>query len=169
MSASAPHSSPTAAAPSPGLPATDPPLSTPAPTDLGTALLTSPWLWGTALSLGLYQAMTLFPAWAPFFNRYFRDHWILYTETISFCFALAILARKLFGLRLEREALARVRLNASALDARLPATERARWLTSALAGLPPRLLHSHWVTRIRQVAEFVLKRQSPGGVEEHLK
>ena len=169
MSASAPQSSPTSAATPTGLPASDAPLPSLAPTDWGTALLTSPWLWGTALSLGLYQGMTLFPAWDPFFNRYFRDHWILYTETISFCFAIAILARKLFGLRLEREALARVRLNAAALDARLPATDRARWLTSALAGLPHRLHHSHWVTRIRQVAEFVLKRQSPGGVEEHLK
>jgi len=160
-------STPPEPTPAGGAPVTGTPVQ--AANDWGTAVLTSPWLWGTALSVGLYQAMNLFPAWDPFFNRYFRDHWILYTETISFCFAIAILARKLFGLRSEREALARVQLQTAALDPRLPASDRARWLTTALAGLPPRLHPTHWVTRIRQVAEFVLLRHSPGGVEEHLK
>ncbi|RPI84253.1 MAG: hypothetical protein EHM42_07655, partial [Planctomycetaceae bacterium] len=138
--------------------------------DWGAAILTSPLLWGIALTVGFYQALQFFPEdWKQFNNRYFCDHWILYTETGAFFLGLAILLRKAVGLLPEHRALEAVKLDQLQFEPRLSDELRATEVAQTACSVRPGLLHTHWLKRIVNVCEYVINRGSADGLEEHLK
>ncbi len=137
--------------------------------DWGAALLTSPWLWGAAMTVGFYQAIPLFPSWNTFFDRYFCQHWILYTETAGAFFGLAILMKKLIGLFAERRAFESFSLDQVHFEPHVPSETRALSVAQSVSAAPASMLRTQWLKRIIHVCEYVLNRRSAQGLEEHLR
>lgn len=138
--------------------------------DWGAAILTSPWLWGVAMTVGFYQVLPLFPEdWAEFNNRYFCDHWIVYAEMASFFVGLAILLRKAFGLIPENRALNTMPLDQLRFEPHVSTDERAAEIAQVASAASPGLLRTHWIKRILSVCEYVLNRGSAEGLEGYLR
>jgi biopolymer transport protein ExbB/TolQ len=71
---------------------------------LAKQILTSPWLWGGAVTWGFYQSIPYLPVGQAFSKRYFCGHELEYIETGLFFVGLAILTLKSIALTTERRA-----------------------------------------------------------------
>jgi len=138
--------------------------------DWGVEVLTSPWLWGTALTLAFYQALPLFPQYEAFCNRYFRDHWTLKAEMACAFLGVAVLVKKLVCLYWDRQALSQIALDEE-LTGALPGSvpERARAIMESVVKSSPGLINTRWVQRIVQVCEYLQHSRSSDGLEVHLR
>jgi len=138
--------------------------------DWGSEVLSSPWLWGTALTVGFYQCLGLFPQYSTFCDRYFRNHWTLQAEMACAFLAVAILLKKLVTLGRDRRALLSISLeDANRGDQLTSAAERARQLSEAVVNSHPKLLGTRWARRILDVCDHLQQRQAAEGLENHLR
>lgn len=137
--------------------------------DWGAALLTSPWLWGAALTVGFYQMIPHLAESKSFFDRYFCAHWIQYAETAGFFTAVAMLLKKSVGLSAEQNALNVFSLDQLQFEPHVASTARATAIAQTASTAPPALLRTQWLKRIVHVCEFALTRRSTEGLEEHLR
>lgn len=78
------------------------------------SLVTSPYLWGGAATVGFYQGIPHLPVYRAEAERYFCAHPVEYVQTALFFVGLFILVRKLLSLRPQRSALRTCTLRAAA-------------------------------------------------------
>ena len=159
-------------------------LATQEPTGFGDrlrAVVTWPYLWGVAATLAFYWAIPHLPVHRELAERYFCAHPVEYVQTALFFVGLAILLRKLVGLRAQR----------SALDACAGLTEAAAGEGSAtrdsaaegpaegslirktldgwLASFAKAQRRSAIARRLAAINGYVRQRQDGSALEQHLK
>lgn len=139
-------------------------------TDWGSEVLSSPWLWGTAMTLGFYQCLALFPQYSEFSDRYFRNHWTLKAEMACAFLAVAILLKKLVSLSRDRQSLRSISLDDEALgDLATGVVERAQTVSATVLGSHSKLVETRWVRRILDACDYLLQSRSAEGLENHLR
>jgi biopolymer transport protein ExbB/TolQ len=138
--------------------------------DWGSEVLSSPWLWGAALTVGFYQGLALLPQYEAFCDRYFRNHWTLKAEIACAFLAVAILIKKLVSLSRDRQALLSISLDGGTrTDQVTGAPERAQQLAAAVVNSHPKLVGTRWVRRILDVCDHLQQSRSVEGLENHLR
>ncbi|MEI8381727.1 MAG: MotA/TolQ/ExbB proton channel family protein [Planctomycetota bacterium] len=131
-------------------------------------IVTSAWLWGTAVTFAFYAGLPFFPIYQESISRYFTAHWIEYATTGLFFIGIATLVMKATRIPAERGALAADLLDGLKLDTSLDAVETARGINEHLDLVARRCEESILVRRIRDVIDYVVGRRSADGLEGHL-
>ena len=131
-------------------------------------IVTSAWLWGTAITFAFYAGLPFIPIYQESISRYFTAHWIEYATTALFFIGLATLFMKATRIPGERSALAADLLDGLKLDPSLDVVETARGINDHLDLVARRCEDSILVKRIRSVIDYVMGRRSADGLEGHL-
>ena len=95
-------------------------------------IVTSPWLWGIAVTFGFYATLPYFPIYQQSIDRYFNAHWIEHTTTGLFFIGMAILLMKAAKIPGERSALAADLLDGLKLDQKQDPVESVETINSHL-------------------------------------
>ena len=133
------------------------------------ALSDSPWTWGTIATLNFYFLIPHLTVAREFCVRYFCSHPIEYGQSWLFFVGVSAIVRRLLWLRKERAALVGLTL------AEIPEQPLAEPLqmTAAISercrGIDPEWRSTHWVSRIRDLCEYVVSRKSTAQMTDHLK
>ena len=135
----------------------------------GGSLLSSPVLWGTAITVGFYAVLPYLPVQQELLRRYFCGHWLEYAETGLFFLGMAMLAGKALALSAEQASLAADPVDERKLASVTDPVGRAEAIAESLRALPSRLTGTHLIERLRDVCAFIRGRRSSEGLEEHLK
>ena len=131
-------------------------------------VVTSPWLWGTAVTFAFYAALPFVPIYQESIAHYFTAHWIEYATTGLFFIGIATLLMKAARIPAERSALAADVLDGLKLDVNLDTVRTAQGIDSHLDLVARRCEDSMLVRRIRDVIDYVVGRRSADGLEGHL-
>lgn len=131
-------------------------------------IVTSAWLWGTAVTFAFYAALPLLPIDQQSMGRYFTAHWIEYATTGLFFIGMATLLMKAARIPAERSALNADLLDGLSLDSKLDAVGAAKGIGAHLDLVARRTEESLLVRRIRDVIDYVVGRRSADGLEGHL-
>ena len=131
-------------------------------------IVTSAWLWGTAVTFAFYAALPFLPIDQQSMGRYFTAHWIEYATTGLFFIGMATLLMKAARIPAERSALNADLLDGLKLDTQLDAVGAAQGIGTHLDLVARRTEDSLLVRRIRDVIEYVVGRRSADGLEGHL-
>ena len=131
-------------------------------------VVTSPWLWGTAVTFAFYAALPFVPIYQESIAHYFTAHWIEYATTGLFFIGIATLLMKAVRIPAERGALAADVLDGLKLDVNLDTVSTAKGIDSHLDLVARRCEESMLVRRIRDVIDYVVGRRSADGLEGHL-
>lgn len=135
----------------------------------GASLLSSPLLWGAALTVGFYAVLPYLPVQQEFLRRYFCGHWLEYCETGLFFLGMAMLAGKARALAAEQAALATDPIDERRVAGVTDPVERTEVIADSLRAVSPRLNGTYLIERLRDVCAFIRGRRSSEGLEEHLK
>lgn len=136
---------------------------------VGAALVTSPFMWGTLLTIGFYSAVPLVPSQKEFLQRYFCGHWVLYATMWLFCIGSAILGKKCLGLLTQRAAFSFRLLQDPRLHEVRDLQKKAETLSAIVASLPGRIQNTSLMRRYQDVCDYLQPRPDPATLEEHLK
>jgi biopolymer transport protein ExbB/TolQ len=131
-------------------------------------IVTSAWLWGTAVTFAFYAALPFVPVYQESISHYFTAHWIEYATTGLFFVGIATLIMKAARIPYERGALAADLLDGLKLESDLSAVETAQGIDAHLDLVARRCEDSYLVRRIRDVNDYVAGRRSADGLEGHL-
>lgn len=131
-------------------------------------IVTSAWLWGTAITFAFYAALPFVPIYQDAIAHYFTAHWIEYATTGLFFIGIVTLFMKASRIPFERGALNADLLQGLRLDANIDSIATARGLDSHLDLVARRCEDSMLVRRVRDVIDYVLGRRSANGLEGHL-
>lgn len=131
-------------------------------------IVTSPWLWGTAVTFAFYAALPFAPIYQEAIEHYFTAHWIEYATTGLFFIGMATLLMKAGRIPSERAALNGDLLEGMKLEPDLDAVATAQQIDIHLDLVARRCSDSTIVRRIRDVNEYVVGRRSIDSLEGHL-
>ncbi|MBS0203635.1 MAG: MotA/TolQ/ExbB proton channel family protein [Planctomycetes bacterium] len=131
-------------------------------------IVTSPWMWGTAVTFAFYAALPFVPIYQETISRYFTAHWIEYATTSLFFIGTATLLMKAARIPAERSALGADLLDGLKLEESQDAVGTARGIDTHLDLVARRCEDSLLVRRIRDVIDYVIGRRSADGLEGHL-
>lgn len=135
---------------------------------LVNGIVTSSWLWGTAVTFAFYALLPFIPIYQDWLPRYFTAHWIEYATTGLFFVGVVTLLMKAARIPAERSALAADLLDGLKLDSQQSAAATAQGIGQHLDLVARRCEQSQLVQRIRNVIEYVGARKSADGLEGHL-
>ncbi|MEZ6057401.1 MAG: MotA/TolQ/ExbB proton channel family protein [Planctomycetaceae bacterium] len=133
----------------------------------GNDWLSSPWIWGGLLTVGVYLGVPHLPIGRDLAIRYLCGHPLEYALATLFCVSLAILGRRFLALRTERQALVRPFLPHPVDTGRPLALQvneglsswsdelRQTWLGQRLTDLCEYLEGKHSVTAAEQHAKYL--------------
>ena len=99
-------------------------------------IVTSAWLWGTAVTFVFYAALPFAPIYQESISRYFTAHWIEYATTGLFFIGIATLLMKATRIPAERSALTADLLDGLKLDESLDAVGTAQGIGRARPAQP---------------------------------
>lgn len=131
-------------------------------------IVTSGWLWGTAVTFAFYAVLPFVPIYRELIERYFTAHWIEYATTGLFFTGVSTLLMKASRIPSERSALNADLLDGLKLDPALDVVVTAQGVDSHLDLVARRCEDSILVRRIRDVIDYVAGRRSADGLEGHL-
>lgn len=131
-------------------------------------IVTSPWLWGTAITFAFYAALPFLPIDQQSLERYFTATWVAYAVTGLFFIAMSELLMKAVRIPGERIALSTDLLEGLQLDPNLDGLETAKALGAHLDLVARRSEDTQFVRRVRDAIEFVSGRQTANGLDGHL-
>lgn len=134
------------------------------PSALG-ALSQSPILWGGALTIGFYALIPYLPRYQVLAQRYFCSHPIEYATTYLFFVGIAVLAFKAIAVGTERSALAFELFEGIADDSE----DVGELLKQRIKSLPPRFQETWFITRMRDIANYLNQGQTKETLEEHIR
>ena len=134
---------------------------------LPVAISRSPLLWGGIATAAFYAAIPQIPYGQETLQRYFCSHPLEYALSGLFFVGLAILTRRLFQLRRERQALATGILPEVLWVGDDQANVAA--LEQHLEGAPSRYQQTMLMSRLRDTCRYLRSSQSVTGLESHLK
>ena len=135
---------------------------------LVNGVVTSAWLWGTAVTFAFYASLPFLPVYQETIGRYFTAHWIEYATTGLFFIGIATLVMKAVRIPSERSALSADLLDGLKLESTLNAPDTALGLAAHLDLVARRNEDSLLVRRFRDVIDYVAGRRSADGLENHL-
>jgi biopolymer transport protein ExbB/TolQ len=135
----------------------------------GIHALRSPWLWGPLFTVTFYMTVPRLPIDRELVTRLFAGHWSLHAEIGLFLFGLATLIGRMIGLIHERQSLKMIVIDAASLDGIESPADRARALHLATTNVPAGIRSTKLMLRIREVCDYVARRGSGAGVEDHLR
>lgn len=133
------------------------------------SLVSSPIIWGTAVTVAFYALIPVLPLQREFMQRYFCSHWILYATTWLFAMGLAILVVKALIIPRERSAFAFNLVRNPNLRQASDRGRRLELLERSVASLPPRVRRSELARRYSDVCEYLSARHGESSLEDHLK
>ncbi len=131
-------------------------------------IVTSAWLWGTAVTFAFYAGLPFVPIYQDAIAHYFTAHWIEYATTGLFFIGMATLLMKAARIPAERSALNADLLEGLKLEANLDAVGAAKGIGTHLDLVARRSEDTILVRRFRDVIEYVVGRRSADGLEGHL-
>jgi biopolymer transport protein ExbB/TolQ len=131
-------------------------------------IVTSAWLWGTAVTFAFYAALPFLPIDQQLMGRYFTAHWIEYAATGLFVIGMMTLLMKVARIPFERNALDSDLLDGLKLDTKLDAVGAAKGIGIHLDLVARRAEESLLVRRVRDVVEYIVGRRSADGLEGQL-
>lgn len=131
-------------------------------------IVTSAWLWGTAVTFAFYAALPFLPIDQQLMGRYFTAHWLEYAATGLFVVGMTTLLMKGARIPFERSALDSDLLDGLKLDTQLDAVGAAKGIGTHLDLVARRAEESLLVRRVRDVVEYVVGRRTADGLEGHL-
>lgn len=134
---------------------------------IARAIVWSPLLWGGLATLGFYAPLQAGYWTHPFLLRYFAGHWAEYVTTALFFIGLAELMLKALAISAQAKI-----LNAPLLDAIPPGGQNVSHsenLLRRLARQPEDWQDSYLVRRLREVLEFVYRKNSAAGLDDELR
>lgn len=131
-------------------------------------IVTSPWLWGTAITFAFYAALPFLPIDQQSLERYLTASGTAYAATGLFFIAMSELLMKAMRIPGERIALSTDLLEGLQLDPNLDGPETAKALGAHLDLVARRSEDTQFVRRVRDAIEFVVGRQTANGLEGHL-
>ncbi|MBD3672730.1 MAG: MotA/TolQ/ExbB proton channel family protein [Planctomycetaceae bacterium] len=130
-----------------------------------TAISQSPILWGGAFTIGFYLAIPYLPRFQDLAQRYFCSHPLEYATTYLFFVGMAVLFFKAIAVGTEKAALRfEIFENIDQTDRNFGAELKHR-----IQSLPAQFQNSWFITRMRDVANYLRPGQSQETVEEHLR
>ena len=129
------------------------------------AVLRSPWLWGTLLTVGFYAAIPYLTFWQAEIQRYCCMHWVEYLEVWLFAVGAVVLVQKAYSLRLEYAALRSIKLGSLSSETKAAHEQ----IKKELSGVDPAHLESVWGRRLKGIGRFVKERVSSSGLGDQLK
>jgi len=132
------------------------------------SIVTSSWLWGTALTFAFYAVIPFFPVYQESVQRYFTAHWIEYATTGLFFVGMSSLAMKLMRIPSERAVLSTDPLEGFVMEHDSNSVTTARSLESHLNLVARQSKQTQLVARIRNLCEYVIGRKSADGLEGHM-
>lgn len=133
------------------------------------SLLSSPIIWGTAVTVTFYALIPVLPLQREFMQRYFCSHWILYATTWLFAMGMAILAVKSLVIPRERSAFAFNLVRNPSLRQETDRDRRRELLERSVASLPPHIRRTELARRYSDVCEYLSARRGTESLEDHLK
>lgn len=131
-------------------------------------VVTSPWLWGSAVTFAFYASLPFVPFYQDSIAHYFTAHWIEYATTALFFIGMATLIMKATRIPYERAALNADLLDGLKLESNLDAVSTAEGINNHISLVARRCEDSILVRRIRDVNDYVKGRRSGDGLEGHL-
>lgn len=137
-------------------------LAPPVDSSGGWSFLTSPWLWGGLLTLGVYYLIPFTGEYRPLLERYLCGHPLEYVQATLFFVGAAILIGR--GLRLGGE------IQAAALPLPVPpgttaAAAAVAAIQHGLTQLPRRLRRTWFAERLADLADYLRYRPTAEGLE----
>jgi biopolymer transport protein ExbB/TolQ len=129
------------------------------------AVLRSPWLWGTLLTVGFYSSIPYLTFWQAEIQRYCCMHWVEYLEVWLFAVGAVVLVQKAYSLRLEYAALRSIKLGSLSSETKAAHEQ----IKKELSGVDPAHLESVWGRRLKGIGRFVKERVSSSGLGDQLK
>ncbi len=131
----------------------------------GHAIMRSPWLWGTFITVGFFAAIPHMTMWRAEIERYCCSHWVEYLEVWLFFVGLVVLVQKALSLQHEYAA-----LRTSSLRSLNPeATIAQGQLRGELELLTESQQDTVWARRMRGIGRFIKERTSASGLKDQLK
>lgn len=131
------------------------------------AAATSPILWGALAGTGFFALVHAGVLGREFFPRYCAGHPVNYTETYLFFAGLAVLAIKAVNLAAQRQGLAAALLGPVPRGGQ--SVVESESLLARLQKLSPLRQDDYLVRRLREGLQYVRRRESAEGLDEHLK
>ncbi len=130
----------------------------------GWSFLTSPWLWGGLLTVGVYYLIPWTGEYRPLLERYLCGHPLEYVQAALFLVGMATLIGR--GLRLGSES------QTAALPLPVPpgtsdAAAAAAAIQHGLTQLPRRLRRTWFADRLADLADYLRYRPTADGLEGH--
>jgi len=129
------------------------------------ALSQSPILWGGAFTIGFYALIPYLPRYQELAQRYFCSHPIEYATTYLFFVGIAVLVFKGIAIGSERSALSFELFDELPEDSE----QFAEDLKQRIKSLPYRFQQTWFVTRMRDIANYLKQGQTQETIEEHIR
>ncbi len=133
---------------------------------LVVAVLGSPIVWGAAAGTAFFALVHGGVLGRNFFPRYCAGHPVNYAETYLFFVGLAVLVRKALEVAGQRQRLGRIHLGPVPAGGQSP--DEAPSLLARLERLPQAWHGDYLVRRLRDGLQYVFRRGSGEGLQEHL-
>jgi biopolymer transport protein ExbB/TolQ len=134
-----------------------------------TSIFRSPLVLGGVLTVLFYETIPWMPVQRELLERYFCSHPLEYATATLFFVGIAVLVIKRAGTSIEKSVVSRDLLSNPPIDENTDALERVSLIETRLGRLPPRLMETYLVRRIRDVCVYIRGRKSSENIDEHLK
>lgn len=128
----------------------------------------SPFLWGAALTCGVYSSIPYLPQYQDLAQRYLGSHPLAYATTYLFLVGMTILVMKLWRCRQEKLTF-ELNLIEQAIIPENDSHENAQSLQKIVEEHVALFGNSQLLSRLRDVSQYLLGTKKREGLEEHLK
>jgi hypothetical protein len=134
-----------------------------------TAVLGSPWVWGTVATFVFYGVFPFLPFFPKNTSRYVSAHWVETVSLFLFFVGCCRLLQKTKRILTERGSLQVELLDRLSTDSHVDALVCAARIESHVDQLEPQLADTTLVKRVRDACRFVVSQRSSKDLAGHLK
>ena len=136
---------------------------------LVSSIFRSPLVLGGVLTVLFYETIPWMPVQRELLERYFCSHPLEYATTTLFFIGMAVLVMKRAGTSIEKSVVTRDLFSNPPIDEYAETLEKVSLIETRLGLLPPRLMETYFVRRIRDISVYIRGRKSSENLDEHLK
>lgn len=132
-------------------------------------IFTSPFLIGAGMTYSFYLMIPRSPVFRDLLERYCCSHPIEYATVYLFFVSIAILLKKSLGLFAEHSSLKQDALPTAQFSGSNLATQVAEKLQEHVRAQSDRWRGSIWGRRLQEIVHYLRGKQSPDGLDDHLR
>ncbi|MCH7988318.1 MAG: MotA/TolQ/ExbB proton channel family protein [Planctomycetes bacterium] len=133
------------------------------------SIFRSPLVLGGVFTVLFYEMIPWMPVQRELLERYFCSHPLEYATATLFFIGMAVLVLKRASTSIEKSVVTRDLFRNPPLDENAEVMEKISLIETRLGLLPPRLMETYFVRRIRDVCVYIRGRKSSENLDEHLK